>query len=294
MLCISNFNEFRDDVKIDFRALTDDIILVKRKINKFHNMEIKTTVNQSPMNYESMFLERMKAKYPDRNFDSENSENGRNSLAEALMQTLDEGENIADKFRALSEKTDALSNLLNKSPRASTFLTTLAVTGDPSAAIYKAYGKDAYEAFKEGDASEFIKNIEESDAKAREEDKQLQKQKEENFQKSMERLDKWGDGKGLSTDDKINVFLRFHSILSDALMGNYSEELFEMGWKADHYSQDVENARREGEIAGRNAKIEAQRIARNKSQMMPPSLDGQGVRQTESMPGKKEDPWMLD
>ncbi len=74
----------------------------------------------------------------------------------------------------------------------------------------------------------------------------------------------------------------------------YNEDLFEMGWKADHYSEDIESARREGEVAGRNANIKERMSRRQAAESMPPALSGQGVRNEEQKPAAPDnDPWML-
>lgn len=255
---------------------------------------MEETVNQEVTNYRDQLVGRMKSKYPDRNFDSIDGQNSPNSLEQSILEAFDESDSRISELQGLEEKTNALAELFNNSPRASVFLNTLAATKDPSAAIYKAFGKEAHDAFVQGDASEMIASIEAEDAKLRAENEQYEQEKAQNLKASFDRLDKWGDSKGLDEDQKVDTFMRFYNILSDALMGIYNEDLFEMGWKADHYNEDVETARHEGEVAGRNANIKEKMHRRQENEAMPPALSGQGVRAEETKPAPKEDnPWML-
>lgn len=245
---------------------------------------MEETTNQEVTNYRDQLVGRMKSKYPDRNFDNTDGQNNQNSLEQSVIEALDE----------YDSNTQRLTDLFNGSTRSAVFLNALASGADPAAAMYKAYGKDAYDAFTSGDASELIASIEAEDAKNRADDEAFEKEKAENLAASFEALDQWGNEKGLSEDEKVEVFMRFYQILSDAIVGKYSPELFEMGWKADHYNDDVEAARKEGEVAGRNANIKAKMAKRKEIESMPPALSGQGVRSTESKPAVEEDnPWML-
>lgn len=256
---------------------------------------MEDTVNQENINYRDQLVGRMKSRYPDRNFDSVDGQNSQNSLEQSILEAFDENDSRINDLTGLEEKTKALTDLFNKSPRASAFLNTLAATGNPSVAIYKAFGKEAHDAFVQGDASEMIASIEAEDAKLRAENEQFEQEKANNLKASFEKLDQWGNSKGLTEDQKVETFMRFYNILSDALVGIYSEDLFEMGWKADHYSDDVEAARHEGEVTGRNANIRERMHRRQENEAMPPSLSGQGVRAEETKPAPAADnPWMLD
>lgn len=249
--------------------------------------------NKPINNKRSRALELLKSKYPDKNFGEENDVNDLNSLEESLLDYLEESVESNNQYKDLEEKTNAFTSLFNQSPKAAQFLQTLAVTEDPAAAIYKVYGESARDAFIEGKGSEFIAKIEAEDAKARAEDEAYEAEKEANLKESFDKLDKWGDAKGLNEEQKVEVFMRFYNILMDALIGKYSEELFEMGWKADHYDADIENARHEGEVTGRNANIREKMARRETNETMPPALSGQGERTEEVQPRKKSNPWML-
>ncbi len=254
--------------------------------------------NQHVINYREELLGRMKSRYPDRNFDSPDGTDSPNSLEQSIVEALDEDNKKFNELEAHynedKEEIDKLRFIFSKSPRAATYLNELARTGNPAVALRKAYGSQVLEALNAGNASELIASIEAEDAKSRADNEAYEKEKEENLRKSFEALDAWGDGKGLDEDGKVKVFMRFYDILSNAVMGIYGTELFEMGWKADHYDADIATARHEGEVTGRNEKIKETARRRQESSALPPALAGQGVRADEkSKKNDIPDPWML-
>lgn len=244
---------------------------------------MEETVNQEVVNPRDQLVDRMRTRYPDRNFDVTDGTDGTagtNGLEQSIIDALTEDETrineMTERQKTYDDNTGKLTALFNNSPRAAVFLNTLAASGDPSAAIYKAYGQDAYEAFRQGDASELIASIEAEDAKNRADNEQYEAEKEENIKASIQALDEWGNAKGLDEEQKVATFMRFYEILSDALVGKYATELYDMAWKADHYDEDVASARHEGEVTGRNAKIKEMASKRNMVASMPPALQGQG------------------
>ena len=59
--------------------------------------------------------------------------------------------------------------------------------------------------------------------------------------------------------------------------GKFTREAYEMAFDAMHYATDVEEARKEGEISGRNAKIQEKLAKVNVPETMPPAVGGQGA-----------------
>lgn len=256
--------------------------------------------NKPATNYREQIVERMKSRYPDRDFTSLNGQtspesitNLEKSILDALTEDDDRLTSYGEKQKEYDLNAEKLSSLFNNSQRSALFLSVLADTGNPAVALYKAYGREAMEALEEDNTSTLISKIEEEDAKAKAEDEQYEAEKEANLKASFNSLDEWGNEKGLTDDEKVAVFMRFYNILQDAMDGKYSRDLFEMGWKADHYTEDIDNARHEGEVNGRNAKIQEMTRKRQDSQMMPPSLNGQGISEPEKEPNDDDDPWML-
>lgn len=260
-------------------------------------MEENTQVaeNQNVTDYGSQILDRMKSRYPDRNYLSEDGSISPNSLNESIIQALTEDESrmkdYEEKQARYEANTSKLSNLFANSDRAAVFLNVLAETGNPAVAIGKAYGNDAMKAFQDGNAAEMIAKIEQDDAERKSADEEWLSTKESNARASIEELDAWGDEKGLDDEGKAAIFKEAYDLVSDAGEGKYSRRLFDMVYRAKNYDTDIENARREGEVTGRNANIQAQKMKRNMQSGMPPQLSGRGVAASDTPATRKKSFW---
>jgi len=71
----------------------------------------------------------------------------------------------------------------------------------------------------------------------------------------------------------------------------YGPDDFDMAFHSMNYDTDVAAARAAGEVAGRNAKIAAERRVRSEVAGMPPAGGSQGGRAAETKPKKSESPW---
>lgn len=61
------------------------------------------------------------------------------------------------------------------------------------------------------------------------------------------------------TDDEIDAAMEFLiNIMKDGILGKFSAESIMMALKAINHDDDVDYASREGEVRGRNAKIQEQ------------------------------------
>lgn len=110
------------------------------------------------------------------------------------------------------------------------------------------------------------------------ENDKLSEEADANWSKSLEDLESWGNEKGLTNDQKVAVMLRLVGITANGLMNKYEPEDFNMAYKEMNFDAAVADARREGEVNGRNAKISETRKRRQEAETMPPSLNGQGGR----------------
>ena len=87
-------------------------------------------------------------------------------------------------------------------------------------------------------------------------EKTLDEEYRKNLSESMASLERLQQERGLSDetlDAAMDVVFR---IANDAIVGKYSPETIDMALKVVSHDADVANARTEGRVAGRNAKIE--------------------------------------
>ena len=244
-----------------------------------------TTKPTSRENLLSMARER----YPDRTFSDIGAEpqEGVSDLDDAINEMLQE---YATKQATYDENNNRLRDLLLTDPSAAEFIQKWIETGDPRTALVETFGDDlgmseeAQANFK-GELDGWRERKNANDA--------LEAEAENNWQASLSALEEWGNGKGLSLEQKRDVMLRLLAITFNGMENKYSTDDFDIAYNAINHDTDVAEARAEGEVAGRNAKIEAARRDRNAATAMPPTaVGGQGGAARERRPRPESNsPW---
>lgn len=108
---------------------------------------------------------------------------------------------------------------------------------------------------------------------------------------SLENIERFAKDNGLSDEEKNNLVDYINTFFNDMLFKKISPDMLSMFRNAITHDKDVESAREEGEIKGRNANIEAQIESENSSQSgdgIPASGKGAEVRERrEKQPGEE-------
>ena len=192
--------------------------------------------------------DRLKKKYPDREFADD----------EALFgQVNDDYDNYDNQIGQYKEREKALTDLFAKNPRSARFLTDMAKGEDPWISTVRRLGidgitdiinnPDKQEEYAKAN-SEFVERL------AREEE--LENEFQQNFAESMSTLERIQQERQLgdeTVDAAMELVMR---IANEAIVGKFTEETINMALNAINHDADVQNARTEGTVAGRNAKID--------------------------------------
>ena len=245
---------------------------------------------QSVKSSREQLRDRMASMYPDRNFSGEmgeNGESGADDLDQAILEKLDELSSNQDTYTA---KNKALSDLFYGDPLSAEFVQKWIETGDPRTALVETFGDDLKDLASEEGRSQFPEALK-SWRDRRAENDSLNAEAEANWSKSLEDLESWGNEKGLTNEQKVNVMIRLVGVAANGIVNKYEPADFEMAWKEMNYDTDMNNARQEGEVAGRNAKIDENRKRRQAAGMMPPTLNGQGAHVEERKPVAPQSVW---
>lgn len=249
----------------------------------------KSNKTNKPSSRESL-LSRARERFPDRTFADIGAEAGEGvaDLDDAINEML---EDFTTRQAAYDENNGRLRDLLMSDPSAAEFISRWIETGDPRTALVETFGDDL--GMSEEGRAQFKSQLEGWRERKSENDR-LQSEAEGNWQASLSALEEWGNGKGLSLEDKRDVMLRLLSITFNGMENKYAAEDFDLAYNAIHHDNDVAAARAEGEVAGRNARIAAARRDRNAANGMPPApVGGQGAatRERQPRPAREDDIW---
>lgn len=243
----------------------------------------KSENNQIPSSRENL-LSRARERFPDRTFADIGAEpqEGVADLDDAINEML---EDYTTKQATYDENNSRLAELLMSDPSAAEFIQKWVETGDPRTALVETFGDEL--GMSEEGQSQFKEQLAGWRERKSANDK-LEAEAENNWQASLSALEEWGNGKGLSLEQKRDVMLRLLAITFNGMENKYAAEDFDIAYNAINHDADVATARQEGEVAGRNAKISAARRDRAAAEAMPPAPTGrQGGRMAEPVPQKK-------
>ena len=237
-------------------------------------------------NSRQKLLERARAKYPDRTFaDLGVEQEGAADLDDAIVEML---EDYSTRQATYDENDNKLRTLLGNDPDIAEVIQSWVETGDPRVAIVEKFGDElGMSEEAKGKFTEQLKGWRERKAA----NDELNAQAEMNWQDSLRELNKWGNSKNLTIDQMRDVMLRLLAVTFNGMENKYGPDDFDMAFHSMNYDTDVAAARAAGEVAGRNAKIAAERRVRSEVAGMPPAGGSQGGRAAETKPKKSESPW---
>lgn len=244
----------------------------------------KSDKKKAPSSREKL-LSRARERYPDRTFadiGATEPQEGVSDLDEAIDEML---EDYASRQAANDESNGRLRDLLLTDPSSAEFIQKWVETGDPRTALVETFGDDL--GMSEDARSQFTAQLEGWRERKSANDA-LESEAETNWQNSLAQLEEWGNGKGLSLEQKRDVMLRLLSITFNGMENKYGAEDFDLALNAINHDSDVAAARQEGEVAGRNQRISAARRDRATAANMPPAPTGrQGGAMSEPKPAKR-------
>lgn len=193
------------------------------------------------------YTERLKAKYPDKEFADD----------EALFgQINDDYDNYDKEISGYREREKSLTDLFSSNPRSAAFLTDWRNGEDPIVGLVRKFGDDFKAALEDPRKQEALAaaNKEYAERIAKEEEYEDEYQK--NIGETLSTIETMQQEEGLSDEDIDSAMDFLIDIMRAGLLGKFSRESIMMALKAIKHDSDVEQADREGEVRGRNTKIE--------------------------------------
>jgi len=208
---------------------------------------MENTNNEKVTSKRDAFLERMRSRYPDRDFTDE----------EALYgQIADDYDDYDKQISDNKEQNAALTELFARDPRGAAFLMDWRDGGDPVISLVRQFGTDIKDAIDDPARMDEIAAANKDYLERVAKNKELEEAYQSNLATSLSTIDELQKENGLS-DEQVDEALGFlMGIVQDGIIGKFTPESIDLAMKAINHDTDVAVAGEEGEIRGRNTKIE--------------------------------------
>jgi len=208
---------------------------------------MEQTGSQASKSNKMRAYERLKGKYPNENFDDEETFYGKIN---------DDFDDYDGQINGYKEREKSLIDMFNADPRSAAFLTSWHKGEDPAVQLVRMFGSEIRDAIDDPEKQEEMAAANKSFLERVAKNKELEEQYQENIGKSLDTLDKYQEENGLSDEETDDIMAFLANVIGDGIIGKFSEESMEMARKALTHDADVANADVEGETRGRNAQIE--------------------------------------
>lgn len=203
--------------------------------------------NQAIKSKRDSFSERLKSKYPDREFADD----------EALFgQINDDYDEYDERLTGYQDREKKLVDMFNSDPRSAQFLSSWKDGNDPVVELVRRFGTDIKDRLDDPEWQEQLAEANAEFVKRVAQEEELEAEYNTNLDETKENLRTFQGRYGLSDDQLDEVFSVLAGIVGDGLVGKFSVESMELAMKAINHDTDVEDAAAEGEVKGRNAKID--------------------------------------
>lgn len=202
---------------------------------------------ESPKSNKELFLANYKADYPDLDETDEDSFYGRLN---------DNYTSNKEKMKMYEDDRQKLSDLFQSSPKSAVFMSEWANGENPVLALVKAYGQDFVDYMNDPENADAIAEAQKEYLDKVNKGKEFDDQFSENIKESVNLIESIQEQNQLSDEEAGALFEQILSVGDDLRVGMITPEIAEMFLKANNYDNDVDEARTEGEIAGKNAKID--------------------------------------
>lgn len=192
------------------------------------------------------YNERLKAKYPDREFVDD----------EALFgQINDDYDNYDQELSNYQEREKSLSDLFSSNPRSAAFLMDWRNGEDPFLGLIRRFGDDIKTALDDPDKQEKFAAASKEYAERVAKEKDFEEQYQKNITETLVTIENLQKEESIDDSEIDDIMAFLIGIMKDAILGKFSKESILMARKAINHDVDVEIADHEGEVRGRNSKI---------------------------------------
>lgn len=208
--------------------------------------------------------ERMKGRHPDKDFADEESFFG---------QINDDYDEYDRELAGYKEREGKFSEMFTSDPRTARLMVEWRDGRDPIASLLSMYGDELKEALEDPEKREELAEANREYAERVTKEKEYEEEYSRNIAESLSAIEKAQGERGLS-DDQVDAAMGWLiGIIRDGVMGKFAPETIDMAVKAQNFDAAMEQAGQEGEVRGRNSRIE-EKLRKSQKGDGTASLDG--------------------
>lgn len=246
---------------------------------------METADNQTVMTSRERLRDRLSKRYPDRQFVDQDGTDAQDVMDDSVEELFGEYEARENEYNTHSKR---LNDLFASDARVGALFMRWAEGGNIMEHLIEEFGDEFLDALGSEEGKVKFLEAQNKWLDKVSKNKAADAEAEENFKKSVENLNAFQAEHNLTDEEAIAVFDKVHKIGTDMVRGIYEPESFLLAYNAINHDKDVNVARAEGELAGKNAKIkEKMRSGAELQNTLPPSLGGQGSSVGERKPKDK-------
>jgi hypothetical protein len=245
--------------------------------------DMKVPDNQGVISKKDLFLSKYREKYPDL---PENDE-------EAFYGSLS---GDFDRFDRSETAQRELGDLLASDPRSAGFLMVMRNGGNPLEFLIEQYGDDFREALNDEEKAKELSSAFSKYLEKQTKDRELQKLADENMTSMVDAIERVQQEGGYTDEEMADAYQYLYGeggLLDRIITNGVSAEDWLMLLKASRFEKAVEEARAEGEIAGRNQNIQLNKRKATEARNMPSDISSQSGKTVAAKP-QNEALTMLD
>jgi len=207
--------------------------------SKGKNKEVNTVVS------------RLVELYPERVFANDDE------LYDQIVADRDRSRHEKYELDRLRDERKALNELFSRDPRSAAFLQRWRSGEDPAVILISEYGQsNILDAINDPEKISAIAKANEEYLDRVSQSEKLEAEYNTNLQTSLEAIDAWQEESGLSDEDVDDAIVRLAEIATDLVKGLIDISTVQLLIDGERHDTDLAEAAYEGEIRGRNAKIE--------------------------------------
>lgn len=193
------------------------------------------------------YLERLKKNHPDREYEDDEA------LFAQVNDDYDESEKQIGELRGYENE---ITKMIDVNPASAAFLSDWKNGVDPIVALIRRFGDDFKAALEDPAKLEQIAEANKEYAERVAQNKKYEEEYKKNIAESLVAVEKMEKEENIPTDKMDEALAALELMAKDVFSGIYSVENVRMALKAINYDADLADASREGEVRGRNAKIQ--------------------------------------